>query len=68
MDCFLTLSSDDLSSFDKIKECFLTKYQHKIESKPTFHDLSRESMNLGKEWVTFANRWREMAARSGLDS
>ena len=67
MDWFLTLSRDDLSSFDKIKECFLTKYQHKIESKPTFHNLSRETMKSGEEWVTFANRWWEMVARLGLD-
>ena len=57
MDWFLTLSKDDLSSFDQIRECFLTKYQHKIVSKTTFHDLSRESMRPEEEWVTFANRW-----------
>ena len=67
MDWFLTLSGDNLNSFNKIRECFLTKYQHKIVSKPTFHDLSRESMKPGEEWVTFANRWRDMATRSSLD-
>ena len=39
MDWFLTLSKEDLSSFNKIRERFLTKYQHKIDPKPTFHDL-----------------------------
>ena len=48
MDWFLTLSKEDLSSFDKIRESFLTKYQHKIDPKPTFHDLSKEVMKQGE--------------------
>ena len=66
IDWFLTLSKEDLNSFDKIRESFLTKYHHKIDPKLTFHDLSKEVMRRGESWVTFANRWREMAARSGL--
>ena len=48
MDWFLTLSKEDLSSFDKIRESFLTKYQHKIDPKPIFHDLSKEVMKQGE--------------------
>ena len=63
MDWFHTLSKEDLSSFKKIRESFLTKYQHKIDQKSTSHDLSKEVIKQDKNWVTFANRWREMTAK-----
>ena len=67
MEWFMSLSKEELSSFKRIQESILLKYQYKVEPKPTFLDLAKEMMEPSEDWFTYANRWRDMAARSGLE-
>ena len=67
MEWFMSLNKEELSSFKQIQENFLLKYQYKVEPKPTFLNLAKEMMEPSENWFTYANRWRDMAARSGLE-
>ena len=59
---FNTLTSSDLSDFKIILEKFQHQYSHRIQHKPTIGDLLAEKMKPDEEFVTFASRWRDMAA------
>ena len=63
MEWFMSLSKEELSSFEWIWESFLFKYQHKIDPKPTFLDLAKEMMKPDEDWFSYANSWRDMASR-----
>ena len=42
----------------------MNQYSHRVPHKPTVGDLTAERMRTNEDFVTFANRWRDMAARS----
>ena len=47
-----------------MEEKFLSQYSHWVPHKPTVGDLTAEKMRANEDFVTFASRWRDMAARS----
>ena len=61
---FDTLTTYDLQDFRIVEEKFLNQYNHRVPHKPTAGDLTTEKMRPNEDFVTFASRWRDMAARS----
>ena len=66
MEWLISLSREELSNFDQIRESFLFKHHHKIDPKLTFLDLAKEMMKSDEDWFIYANWWRDMASMSGL--
>ena len=59
---FDTLTAHDLLDFRTMEEKFLSQYNHRVPHKPTVGDLTAEKMRANEDFVTFASRWRDMAA------
>ena len=61
---FNTLTACDLNDFKMVQEKFLNQYSHRVQHKPIIGDLIAEKMKPNEDFVAFASRWRDMAARS----
>src|SRR5262249_39630571 len=61
-----SLSAADLASFDTVAAKFISQFSHLTYQSPTLFDLFSERMRLDEDFLTYANRWRTMAARSEL--
>ena len=61
---FNTLIVCDLSDFKTVQEKFLNQYSHRIQHKPIIGDLIVEMIKQDEDFVAFASRWKDMAARS----
>ena len=61
---FDILTAHDLQDFRTVEKKVLSQYSHQVPHKPTMGDLTAEKMRANEDFVTFASRWRDMAARS----
>ena len=61
---FDTLTAHDLQDLRTMEEKFLSQYSHRVPHEPIVGDLTAEKIRANEDFVTFASRWRDMAAHS----
>lgn len=58
---FYSLENQSITSYEKLKQEFLTQYQHNIKRKPTLVDLERMRQGENQSFDEFVKAWRKIA-------